>query len=139
MSRDKIMLTGMKAVSRAALWTAMTFLLCMLVAAVISVYGFDEYERAWGRGGSFQVLSWVAVAASVGVGICAALGFRVGGESMRPRLAGAAVGFAGSVLVVVSALIAPSGWSGSALLPVIGLCVAVFGIAFAVGRLSGQR
>lgn len=121
--------------SRAALWAAMAFLLCMLVVAAVSVYGFDEYERAWGRGGSFQVLSWIAIAASVGVGICAALGFRVGGESMRPRLAGAAVGVAGSVLVVVSALIT-SEWTGSALLPILGLCVAVFGIAFAVGKLS---
>src|ERR1700678_841043 len=32
-----------------------------LVAAPVSVYLFGEYEPAWGKGGSTQVLWWIAI------------------------------------------------------------------------------
>jgi len=37
------------------------FLLVFLTAAVVSVYGFGQYEPAWGRGGSLQVEAWLAL------------------------------------------------------------------------------
>jgi len=37
------------------------FLLVFLIAAVVSVYGFGQYEQAWGRGGSVQVEAWLAL------------------------------------------------------------------------------
>ncbi len=37
------------------------FLLVFLTAAAVSVYGFGQYEQAWGRGGSLQVESWLAL------------------------------------------------------------------------------
>jgi hypothetical protein len=112
----------------------------MLVAAAVSVYGFDEYERAWGRGGSFQVLSWISVPVALGVGLFAALGFRVAGSStlMNPRVAGALVGLGASTLIIAFFLVTPKEWEGSAVLPILGLCLAVFGLAFTV-RKVGRR
>ena len=37
------------------------FLLVFVTAAAVSVYGFGQYEQAWGRGGSLQVESWLAL------------------------------------------------------------------------------
>ena len=31
----------------------------------MSVYGFDQYEHAWGHGGSFQVEAWLALVGSI--------------------------------------------------------------------------
>jgi peptidoglycan/LPS O-acetylase OafA/YrhL len=131
----------MKIIPRASVWSAMSFLLCMLVAAAISVYGFDEYERAWGRGGSFQVLSWIAAATSVAVCLLAAFGFRVAHVSskMNPKLAGSVVGVGTAVVVLVSFVITPEGWDGSALIPMLGLCMVVFGLAYSVGKVSESR
>jgi len=43
--------------------------LVFLIAIAVSIYGFGAYERAWGRGGSFQVEAWVAfVGALVAMG-----------------------------------------------------------------------
>jgi hypothetical protein len=53
--------------SRFALHFALGLLLSMLLAPTISVYGFNEYEPAWGHGGSVQVLWWL----SIGVAVCA--------------------------------------------------------------------
>lgn len=37
------------------------FLLVFLTAAAVSVYGFGQYEQAWGRGGSLQAEAWLAL------------------------------------------------------------------------------
>lgn len=41
------------------------FFLTLVMAATISVYGFLVYERAWGMGGSWQVLVGVAIGSAV--------------------------------------------------------------------------
>jgi hypothetical protein len=48
--------------------------LVALVLAPVSVYVFGQYERAWGKGGSTQVLWWV----SIGWGVVALLSAAVG-------------------------------------------------------------
>ena len=113
----------------------------MLVRAAGSVYGFDQSARAWGRGGSLQVLSWISVPAAIAVGLLSALGFRVAGRAalVHPRLAGALVGFGAAALVVTWILVTPKEWEGSALLPLMGLCLAICGLAFAVGKLGVRR
>ena len=40
-------------------------LLVFVIVAAISVYGFGQYERAWGRGGSFQVETWLSLVGAV--------------------------------------------------------------------------
>jgi hypothetical protein len=36
-------------------------LFVFLAAAAVSIYRFDQYEPAWGRGGSLQVEAWLAL------------------------------------------------------------------------------
>jgi hypothetical protein len=50
---------------RPAVVFAASFLAVLLVLATVSVYVFGQYERAWGRGGSWQVLSWISLASAV--------------------------------------------------------------------------
>jgi hypothetical protein len=50
---------------RPAVIFGITFFAILLVLATISVYGFGQYERAWGRGVSWQVLSWISAASAV--------------------------------------------------------------------------
>jgi hypothetical protein len=38
------------------------YILCLLSAAAVSVYGFGFVEPAWGAGISFQVLVWLSLA-----------------------------------------------------------------------------
>lgn len=40
-------------------------LFVFMVASAVSVYGFDQYEHAWGRGSSFQVEAWLALVGSI--------------------------------------------------------------------------
>ena len=40
-------------------------LLVFVVAAAVSVYGFGQFEHAWGRGGSLQVESWLGLVAAL--------------------------------------------------------------------------
>jgi len=35
--------------------------LAFAVASVVSIYAFDQFEHAWGRGGSLQVEIWVGL------------------------------------------------------------------------------
>jgi len=39
--------------------------LTLLVFCTVSVYGFDVYEHAWGRGGSLQVEAWLSLLAAL--------------------------------------------------------------------------
>jgi hypothetical protein len=43
-----------------ALFGAAT-LFVFIAAAAVSVYGFDQFEHAWGRGGSLQVEAWLGL------------------------------------------------------------------------------
>jgi hypothetical protein len=57
----------MKPFARFALYFAAGLLASALLLSTLSVYAFDQYEPAWGRGGSVQVEWWV----SSGAAICA--------------------------------------------------------------------
>jgi hypothetical protein len=50
---------------RAPLYFTLGFFLALVLAATASVYGFRVYERAWGMGGSWQVLLWIATGSTV--------------------------------------------------------------------------
>lgn len=52
-------------------------------AMAVSVYGFDQYERAWGRGPSYQVVLWIIAAAAFVV----AVGFSLGAKQLSASLA----------------------------------------------------
>jgi hypothetical protein len=54
-------------------------LLVFIVAATVSIFGFDQYEHAWGRWGSFQVEAWISL-----VGTLVAMGsFGIGLALLR--------------------------------------------------------
>ena len=46
--------------ARAAVTSALTIWLTVIIVGAISVYGFSQYELAWGRGASLQVYVWIA-------------------------------------------------------------------------------
>lgn len=100
----------MKPISTATLWSALSFLVLALAAAAVGVYGFDGYEKAWGRGPSFQVMSWVACFVSVVIGILAALGFKLARVPLlrRPKSCGALVGTLVALATVLAAVVLPS-------------------------------
>jgi len=56
-----------------------------IIASLLSIYAFNDYEHAWGRGGSFQVEVWVsflgAFVAMVVFGASSALTSRVQSKS----------------------------------------------------------
>ena len=66
--------------------TIATFTLGFVVwaagAMAVSVYGLDQYERAWGRGPSYQVVLWIITAAAFVV----AVGFSLGTKRMSATL-----------------------------------------------------
>ncbi len=47
-------------------------------AMALSIYGFDQYERAWGPGPSYQVVLWIILVAAVVV----AVGFSIGAKQL---------------------------------------------------------
>ena len=112
-------------------------LLVFLVAAAVSVYGFDAYERAWGRGGSFQVETWIAL-----VGALIAMGaFGISSATLqRIQTHGAAFALgavsASIYLAVCWALnfVAPGGGAYIALLLLVVISVLA---SFAGARIGG--
>lgn len=51
-------------------------------AMAVSVYGFDQYERAWGRGPSYQVVLWIITVAAIVV----VVGFSLGAKQLSASL-----------------------------------------------------
>ena len=47
-------------------------------AMAVSIYGFDQYERAWGPGPSYQVVLWIILVAAIVV----AVGFSIGAKQL---------------------------------------------------------
>jgi hypothetical protein len=58
--------------------TTVIFTMCFVAWAVgamaVSIYGFDQYERAWGPGPSYQVVLWIILVAAVLIAVGFALG-----------------------------------------------------------------
>jgi hypothetical protein len=111
-----------------------TLWILVVVAGAVSVYGFDQYERAWGRGGSFQVYTWIAFGMAALAAVCAGIGFSFGG--LNRRVPGVPI----TVLVVLASLGATLGLlyflapkSLDANLPWFAICLAVCitGLTFA--------
>jgi len=88
----------MHAWARAAVTTAITIWLTVVIVGAVSIYGFGQYDSAWGRGGSLQVYVWIATGTSVIACFGSGLGFRVGAGS------GGVPGRAGVVTTGVVAL-----------------------------------
>jgi hypothetical protein len=57
------------------------FAITAAVVMAVFVYGFDQYERAWGRGNSYQVVLWIIIAA----GVVNAFGFVFGANTFRVK------------------------------------------------------
>jgi len=55
----------MKPFAQFAVYFTAGLLLTMLSWSTISVYVFDQYERAWGHGGSVQVLWWLSILGAI--------------------------------------------------------------------------
>ena len=93
-------------------------LLVFLIVAAISVYGFDAYESAWGRGGSFQVETWLAL-----VGALVATGaFGISSATLhRIQTHGAAFALG----VVSASVYLTLGWALSSLAPAGGAYIAL--------------
>lgn len=51
-------------------------------AMAASVFGFDQYERAWGRGPSYQLVLWIIIIAAFVV----AVGFSLGAKQLPASL-----------------------------------------------------
>jgi hypothetical protein len=78
--------------SAATIWVSVTLL------GAVSIYGFGQYELAWGRGASLQVYIWIATGAAFVSCFGAGIGFRLGGSA--PGAPGAVA--AGLVALVLS-------------------------------------
>ena len=59
---------------------ALGFWLSFVTANAVAIYAFDYFERAWGRGPSLQVASWLAIELAVVALVGAIVGFRVGSK-----------------------------------------------------------
>jgi hypothetical protein len=111
--------------------------LTLLAFCTVSVYGFDVYEHAWGRGGSLQREAWLSLLAA----LVATGAFGIGSAFMYRAHTPAAAWMLGVICSALFALacwwldamhIAGTAYSALALLVALGLLAARAGIA--VGR-----
>jgi hypothetical protein len=87
--------------ARAAVTSAVTIWVAVIVTGAASIYGFGQYELAWGRGASLQVYLWIATATALISCFGAGIGFRAGAVGGAvPRLLGAVA--AGLVALALS-------------------------------------
>ena len=87
----------MKPFARFALYFAGGLLASALLLSTLSVYAFDQYEPAWGRGGSVQVEWWI----SCGAAICALFSVGVAVRWLTPaRSVGSTAAFVSGVAFV---------------------------------------
>lgn len=78
-------------------------------ANAVAVYGFDQYERAWGRGPSFQLGLWVIIVAAILV----IIGFSLGTKRTKSPLPWwKSLSFSGAFALVFGALIYFTGYLG---------------------------
>jgi len=66
-----------------ALWFAGAVLATCIAWSAVGVYALDGYERGWGAGGTFQVLTWISLAVSVVALFSSGVGARFGGMTRR--------------------------------------------------------
>ena len=101
--------------------------LIFVAAGAVSVYGFGQFEHAWGRGGSFQIETWLSLVGAIiamGVfGISAAMLRRVPEPGISLML-GAACGVAFIAVCWGINSIAPSVGVFVALILLVGLSIA---------------
>jgi hypothetical protein len=91
----------MHAWARSSLFFAAGFWAAVVLTGAGGIYGFDYYERAWGRGPSLQVYTWIASLGAVVALFPAGFGFRLGGgEELAPGPIVATISGAALVLVL---------------------------------------
>jgi hypothetical protein len=119
----------------AALWV-----LIVLVGAV-SVYAFDQYERAWGRGPSVQVYSWIATAVALVILFGSGFGFRLGARSgaVPGSWLAAALAVPTFGLVLGSSTVLPTQSEGGLLVAAAVFFVAGFIVAYLSCWALGRR
>jgi hypothetical protein len=129
----------MKPISKAVIWSTGSFLLCMLGASAVLVYGFDEYERAWGRGPSLQVLMYIALVLAAGVMVLSAVGFRWARVDLDGvRCKGIVVGIGSAAGFLLLSYLTPNGAEINSYVPFIsGLFT--LALSFLVARVSKAK
>lgn len=111
--------------------------LTLLVFCTVSIYGFDVYEHAWGRGGSLQREAWLSLLAA----LVASGAFGIGSAFMLRTHSRPAAWMLGALCSALFAAgcwwldamqVAGTAYSALALLVAFGLLAARAGVA--IGR-----
>ena len=110
----------MDRVTATALFVA-GFVITAVALMAVSVYGFDQYERAWGRGNSFQVVLWIIIAAGVPTSLVAGARSDRLGRKRLVYLSGGVMALASIVFIGVA--LSPS-------LPFMFAVGALFGLGY---------
>jgi hypothetical protein len=76
----------MRAFANFALCFSGSVLVTCLIWSGVAVYAFDGYEHAWGKGPTFQVLTWISLAVSLVALASSAVGGKLGGMQRRAPL-----------------------------------------------------
>jgi len=123
---------------KSALVLASTLWLLIVVCGAVSVFAFDQYERAWGSGASFQVYSWIATGAAAVALLCSGIGFSFGelngvtpGPLMSALLAVVVVGASFGLLYLV-----PPSWDVGLGGFAVALALSTAGISYAACRIK---
>jgi hypothetical protein len=129
----------MRAFANFALCFSGSVLVTCLIWSGVAVYALDGYERAWGKGPTFQVLIWMSLAVSLVVLASSGLGGKLGGMQRRAPLW---VPLSLGVLFVVLnyALgwgIEAMGYSPNLVLAVVWVVVVPAALAFGVAKRLG--
>src|SRR5690349_3877851 len=74
----------MRAFPNFALCFSGSVLVTCVIWSGVAVYAFDGYEKAWGKGPTFQVLTWMSLAVSLVALASSWAGGRLGDMQRRP-------------------------------------------------------
>ncbi len=122
---------------RSAAVSSASHLVLFIAAMTISIFGFHQYEAAWGPGHTWQVLFWLAVGSGVLVFVGALFGSILAsraGKSLPPLRAIAAGALTASLLISLLYLKRELGMEGGLFGAVIGSMLIPFAAQVAFGR-----
>jgi MFS family permease len=131
----------MSASTRSALVVAAVVWVLVTATGVVTVYLFDYYERAWGRGGSTQVYAWIATVSALLSAFGSGLGFHLGSRTGRvPGPFGAvAVGVVVVGILCAAVALVPTQLSGADFLVAACLVVVAVAASFLSCKLGVRR
>ena len=106
--------------------------LAFVVASVLSIYVFDQFEHAWGRGGSLQVEIWLSL---LGGFICmVAFGFSAAfTKRAHTKIAAFLLGVANGLIYIAICAAVSAYAPATGVVPALLLLVAVSGMASQIG------